>query len=117
MTTDINMNKKLKIWLWVSVLLAVSGALMLYPIGIPSANVIFVIVKICMVTGLLIMLFAKKIGGYCLWATASLVAVIMTIIKCSVTGHVTFLFIGSMFVDIFMPIMAYKFMDRPKKNS
>jgi len=107
-----HMSKTLVIWLWISVVLAISGALMLYPIGPCAANVIFVIVKVCMVSGLLVMLFAKKIGGYCLWATASGCAVVMTIIKCVVTGSVTFLFIGSMFVDIFMPAMAYYFLKK-----
>jgi len=101
------MNKTLVVWLWISVALAVSGAYMLYPIGIWIADITFVIVKVCMVTGLLIMLAAKKAEGFYLWATASGCAVIMTIIKCVLTGSVTFLFVGSIFVDIFMPVMVF----------
>lgn len=101
------MGTKLKIWLWVSVLLAVSGAILLFPIGIFLADITFVIVKVCMVTGLLVILIGKRSEGFYLWATASGCAVIMTVIKCIVTWSVTFLFIGSMFVDIFMPAMAF----------
>lgn len=104
------MAGKLKTWLWISVALAIGGALLLYPIGPGAANVVFICVKVGMVSGLLILLFSQKIGGFCLWATCSGLAVVMTILKCVFTASVTFLFIGSMFVDIFMPLMAWHFM-------
>ena len=104
------MTNKLKIWLWVSVVLAIGGAVMLYPIGTCITNTIFVIIKIGMVSGLMVLIFARKIAGYCIWASFSLGAVVMTIIKISFTGSITFLFIGSIFVDIFMPVIAYLFM-------
>ena len=48
-------SRTVKTWLWISVLLAVGGALMLYPIGAAAANAVFVLVKICMVAGLSIL--------------------------------------------------------------
>jgi len=93
--------------------MAIAGAIMLYPIGAPAANVIFVLIKIGMVSGLLILLSAKAIGGFCLWSTCSGGAVIMTIIKWAISGHCSFLIIASMCVDIFLPVIVYNIM---KKN-
>lgn len=50
----------LKTWLWLSVILTVGGAVLLYPIGSVVLNCIFVVVKIGMVAGLLMLLFRRK---------------------------------------------------------
>jgi len=109
-------GRKLKIWLWVSVVMAVMGALMLYPIGTGAADCIFILVKIGMVTGLMILIVSGKTGGYCTWATCSCGAVIMTIIKCSLSGSVTFLSMASIFVDIFLPVMVYRIRKQEKSK-
>lgn len=100
------MSKKFVIWLWLSVVLAVAGALMLFPIGSAAKNAVFVLIKIGMVSGLLVQLFAKKRGGLWLWTVCSGAAVVMTLIKWSAVGA-SFLLGGSIFVDIFMPAMAW----------
>lgn len=106
------MKKELRIWLWVSVALAAAGALMLYPIGAPAANAAFVVIKVLMVSGLLLMLIAGKKWGWALWAAASAGAVVMTLIKWTTVGGAPLLLGGSIFVDIFMPAGAYLMMKK-----
>ncbi|MCI1723456.1 MAG: hypothetical protein LKM41_11830 [Lachnospiraceae bacterium] len=47
------MDRHIRITAWIAVAFAVSGAFLLFPIGTPALNFLFVIVKICMVAGLL----------------------------------------------------------------
>lgn len=104
------MAGKLKAWLWVSVVLAIVGACMLYPVGPNVANVAFVIVKICMVVGLMVMLCARKMGGFYLWAAGSVGAIVMTCIEWSIAGSPVPLFALSIIVDLGMPIGAWLIM-------
>ena len=104
MATQLKVQGTLKIWLWVSVALAVGGALLLYPIGTALTDILFIAVKVGMVTGLLILLLAHRLSGFWIWAAFSVCAVVMTIIKCTFVGGVSFLTIGSMVVDIVMPL-------------
>ena len=106
------MSKNLKTWLVVSIVFAVAGAVMLFPIGSAAANTVFVLVKIGMVTGLVILLASQKIGGYCTWATCSILASIMTGIKWAGGGKQYFLYVLSMIVDIAMPLAAYRLMKK-----
>lgn len=113
------MSKKLKTWLILSIVFAVGGAVMLFPIGGEAANTIFVLVKVGMVTGLIILLASQKIGGYCTWATCSILAIVMTAIKWAGGGKQYFLYVLSMIVDIAMPLVAYRIMKKDgmlKKN-
>lgn len=106
------MSGSLKGWLWAAVALAIGGALLLFPIGGAMENTLFVIVKICMVTGLLVMLIGRKMGGFYLWAIASVGAIVMTCIKWSILGSASFLIVFSMIVDFGMPIGAWLLMRR-----
>lgn len=106
------MSKNLKTWLILSIVFAVAGAVMLFPIGGAAANTIFVLVKIGMVTGLTILLATRKIGGYCTWATCSILAIFMTAIKWAGGGKQHFLYVLSMIVDIAMPAIAYRLMKK-----
>lgn len=101
------LSKKLTVWLWISVALAIAGALLLYPIGSAGANAVFAVVKIGMVGGLLMLIFGKKTGGFYLWTICSAGAVCMTILKWTGLGHGSFLLLGSIFVDLLMPIGAW----------
>jgi hypothetical protein len=97
---------------WVAVVFAISGALMLYPIGAPALNCIFVIVKICMVSGLLVYIFSGNPRvGFVLWTVASVVAVVMTAIKwgstVSLNAWNVILYVGSMVVDLGMPALVH----------
>lgn len=97
---------------WVAVVLAILGALMLYPIGAPALNCTFVIVKICMVSGLLIYILSSNQGaGFNLWLVASIAAVVMTAIKwgSSVSPGVweIILYLGSKVVDLGMPALVH----------
>lgn len=103
------MSVKLKAWLWLSVVMAIVGALLLYPIGTTIADSIFVAVKIGMVTGLILLLFPRKKVGFSIWASFSAGAVMMTLIKWYLAGGVSFLMIVSIVVDIVMPVVAYMF--------
>lgn len=98
--------KNLRIWLWISVAMALIGAFLLYPIGLTWANVVFILIKAGMVGGLLIYIFCQKNAGLILWMIYSIGAVIMTIIKIRLTGTVNFLFISSIVADIGMPLVA-----------
>ena len=102
------MSKTMRFWLWLSVLLAVSGALMLYPIGTPALNAVFVAVKIGMVGGLLILLLSGSRKGFWLWAVCSGLAVVMTVCKWMGGGTQIPLYLLSMLVDILMPTGAWK---------
>lgn len=99
---------------WTAVVLAIGGALMLYPIGAPALNCAFVIVKILMVSGLLVYIFSGKPRvGFVLWAVASAFAVVMTAIKwgsaMSPTTWDIFLYLGSMVVDLGMPALVHHY--------
>ncbi|MGI6737177.1 MAG: hypothetical protein ACOX41_07700 [Anaerovoracaceae bacterium] len=48
---------------WIAILLAVGGAILLYPIGAVQWNICFVIIKICMVSGLVMFLFTSHHQG------------------------------------------------------
>lgn len=102
----------LKTWLWLSVILTVGGAVLLYPIGSVVLNCIFVVVKIGMVAGLLMLLFRRKKFGFDLWALSSAGAVVMTIIKWSIVGSMSALFVVSIAVDVCMPAGAYVLMKK-----
>ena len=104
------LSGKLRSWLCISVVLAVAGALLLYPIGSSAANAVFVLIKIGMVSGLLILLFGKKRGGFFLWALCSAGAICMTILKWIGLGQASFLLIGSIIVDFAMPVIAWNLM-------
>ena len=103
------MSFRLKVWLWLSVVMAVAGALLLYPIGTTAANTIFILIKIGMVSGLALLFLRKKAGFY-VWASFSVGAVVMTLIKWHLAGSVSLLIIGSIIVDILMPSVAYGLM-------
>ena len=112
-------SKLVVIAAWVAIILAVSGALMLFPIGTTALNAIFVIVKICMVTGLLVIIFSSKLpAGFTLWTCASVVAVVMTACKWALAPAVgpasIFLYIGSMVVDLGMPALVYALSKRAR---
>ena len=99
-------NHTLRIWLWVSVAAAVLGAILLYPLGNGFADFLFVLVKAAMVGGLLLLLLKKERKGYPIWAWASAGAVVMTIVKWCITGHLRFLFVLAILVDLVMPAFA-----------
>lgn len=98
---------KLRIWFAVSIAAAVCGACMLFPIGSAAANEIFILIKIGMVTGLVMLLSGKRYG-FCVWGSCSLGAIVMTAIKWAGTGHVTFLFVAAIAVDLLMPVVALR---------
>lgn len=98
---------------WIGIVFAVSGAILLYPIGKNYLNLIFIVVKICMVAGLLIFLFGmSKRRGLTLWTWASAIAVVMTICKWVIIGNPSGnqigLFILSMAADILLPAILWK---------
>jgi len=106
------MSKKLKNWLWLSMVLAVAGALMLYPIGAPALDILFIVIKAGMVAGLLTMLKRQGQKGFRLWAVCSGLAVLMTILKWAGGGTNVFLYLVSMAVDVVMPLYAWKLRQR-----
>lgn len=75
-------TKESSVVAWVAIVLAVGGAILLYPIGSGLANLLFVLIKVCMVVGLLAYLFAKQPRtGFWVWTVASCCAVVMTACK------------------------------------
>ena len=106
------MSKRLKIWLWVSIALAIGGAILLYPVGSAAANTVFGFIKLGMITGLLMLLIGGKKAGFPVWAAFSAGAVVMTVIKWTTLGGTVFLLAGSIFVDIAMPTGAYLIMKK-----
>ena len=109
----LNWKKPLTLWLWLSVVLAIAGALMLYPVGPAAGNIIFILVKIGMVTGLLLLLLPHKAAGFPLWAICSGGAIAMTVVKWIAAGGGSFLLVGSIVVDAFMPLVAWMLLHRP----
>ncbi|GEM_PF-894242 len=101
---------------WAAVILAVAGALLLYPIGMPVFDAIFVLTKICMVGGLLLLIFSGRKAGFVLWAAASVVAVAMTIAKWVLAPDAgifaVILYLGSMVVDLGMPLLVHRLATR-----
>lgn len=111
------MNKKVRIFAWIAVLFAVSGAILLYPIGTPALNVLFVLVKICMVLGLFLFMYTAKArwSGFVTWTIASLFAVLMTILKWSMDSSRVFLYIISIIADVGFPILLFNLMRKAKQ--
>ncbi|HUM83325.1 MAG TPA: hypothetical protein PLN48_06065 [Lachnospiraceae bacterium] len=103
------MNKSVRICAWIAVLFAVSGAILLFPIGTALLNVLFILIKICMVLGLILFLFSAdaRRPGFILWTIASLFAVLMTILKWSMDGSRVFLYIVSIIADIGFPVLLF----------
>lgn len=99
-------NRKLRTWLWISVAAAVLGAVLLYPLGNGFADFLFLLVKAAMVGGLLMLLLKKDRKGYALWAGASAGAVVMTVVKWCIAGHLRFLFLLAIVTDLVMPAVA-----------
>lgn len=108
------MTKELKMWLWLSVILTIAGALLLYPIGTVVLNIIFIVIKIGMLVGLFVLLFLKKKAGFYLWVLFCIGAVIMTIFKWNIIGSVSAIFIISIIVDVLTPVVAYTLMKNRK---
>lgn len=108
-----NSQSALRTWLWISVLAALIGAAMLYPIGGSGVNFLFLLIKAGMVTGLIMMLRGTQTSGFRLWAWCSALAVLMTIIKWSNIGHARTIFILAIITDIVMPTVA----DRLRRKS
>lgn len=109
------MDKKIKIWLWLSIVLTIGGAVLLYPIGSPAVNCIFIVIKIGMLVGLITLLTRKRKFGYYIWALSSIGAVIMTIIKWCIVGRELILAV-SIFADVCMPVGAYIMLKQDKKQ-
>ena len=93
-----------KIWLWVALAFAVAGTCLLFPIGPAAANVCFLLVKIGMIAGVLMMLFKGSKTGFLVWVICSVLAVVMTIMKWVGAGETTFLYVAAVLVDILMPV-------------
>jgi hypothetical protein len=100
-------DRKLRIWFMISIAAAVCGAFMLFPIGQAAADVFFVLIKIGMVAGLILLLKGNRYG-FCVWGSCSLGAVVMTIIKWTLAGHASFLFVAAIIVDLLMPSAALR---------
>ena len=65
--------------------------------------------NVSQIKGLALLFFRKKAGFY-VWASFSVGAVVMTLIKWHLAGSVSLLIIGSIIVDILMPSVAYGLM-------
>lgn len=96
----------IKIWLWIALALAVAGACLLFPIGPAAVNVCFLIIKVGMIVGLLMMLFKGSKSGFWIWVVCSALAVVMTIMKWAGAGETTFLYVSAVIIDILMPVVA-----------
>lgn len=108
----------IKIWLWAALVLAVAGACLLFPIGPTAANVCFLLVKIGMIAGVLMMLFKGSRTGFQIWVVCSVLAVIMTIMKWVGAGETTFLYVAAVLVDVLMPVAVgvQEARRQPKEN-
>ncbi|MEE8724083.1 MAG: hypothetical protein SOI23_04860 [Atopobiaceae bacterium] len=105
---EMRLSAPASVWLWISVAAAVVGAFMLFPIGTTPLNVIFVAVKACMVIGLAVVLFARRLSGFVLWSVASAAAVVMTIIKWVLAASFEPVFALALVVDVVMPTVAWR---------
>ena len=109
-------GRYLRLWLWLSVAAAVIGAVMLYPIGTVLLNTLFVLIKVAMVSGLLLMLLKKAMTGYKVWAVASACAVVMTVFKWYLVGHGSPLYVLAIVTDVVMPLVAYVLLRKAKRT-
>jgi hypothetical protein len=100
------MNTVTKTWLWLSIATTGIGAFLLYPIGSAMMNVLFIVIKIGMAAGI-ILLLAGSSRGFPVWCLFSAGAVAMTILKWHAVGQATVLFITALVVDILMPAAAW----------
>jgi hypothetical protein len=102
---EVFMNTVTKTWLWLSIATTGIGAVLLYPIGSATMNVLFIVIKIGMAAGIILLLIGNS-KGFPVWCIFSAGAVVMTILKWHEAGQVTVLFITAIAVDILMPAVA-----------
>ena len=103
------------VWLWVAVALAIGGAVLLFPIGRPLANTVFILVKLGMVGGLLAAIRTGKKTGLTVWTAFSAGAVVMTLIKWALGGTAFGLYLVSICVDVMMPLCAWLILRREEQ--
>lgn len=103
--TDTVQEKRYRIWLMLSILSVVCGAFLLFPIGGCVFNTLFILIKIGMLSGLIILLCHHPYG-FCAWGSFCIGAVIMTILKWVSAGQPVPLFIAAILTDILMPAIA-----------
>jgi hypothetical protein len=99
--------KWLTVWLWFAMITVVVGAFMLYPIGNPVADVAFLLVKAGMLVGIIWLLVSRKKKAFVLWAVFSALAVVMTLIKWSISGAFDWTFALAMATDVVVPLIGY----------
>ncbi|MGI6229417.1 MAG: hypothetical protein ACOYJL_00740 [Tractidigestivibacter sp.] len=99
-------EKALMGWLWFAAATVVIGAIMLYPIGTPVANVAFLLVKAGMLAGIVWLMRSKSKAAWNLWATFSALAVVMTLIKWQLAGSFSWTFALAMATDVIVPAIG-----------
>lgn len=102
-------SKALVVWLWASVVVAVVGAVLLYPIGSATLDLAFVTVKIGMVAGLVALIRGRG-WGFGWWVAFSVAAVAMTCLKWAGTGVVQPVYVLAIIADVLMPLVAWRLM-------
>jgi hypothetical protein len=94
-------------WLWFAAVTVVIGVVMLYPIGRPVWNVVFILVKIGMMVGILLFMKEQTRGRFCVWAVSSGLAVIMSLIKWNLNGAFEWTYVLAMATDIVVPAVGW----------
>jgi hypothetical protein len=99
-------------WFWFAAASVIIGAVLLYPIGRPVWNVLFIITKCGMLAGIILTGIWKNGRSFLLWAVFSAVAVIMTIIKWNLHGSYEGVFGLAVAADICIPAVAWILMKK-----
>lgn len=110
------MSTVLKVWLWISVAAAIVGAFLLFPIGAIALNVVWIVAKVGMIVGLILLLFPKKKVGFNIWVVFCAVAITLAIVNWSAAGF-SALIIISIVLDVLMPVIAYVMMRKKPEIS
>lgn len=100
-------NTALKGWLWFAAVTVVIGVIMLYPIGQPVWNVIFILVKIGMMAGILLFMRRQSKGSFLVWAVFSALAVVMSLVKWQINGAFSWTYALAIGTDIVVPAVGW----------
>jgi hypothetical protein len=107
-------GKPLTWWLLFAIFTVILGAVLLFPIGNNVMNVVFIIVKLGMLAGILMLLVKRDMKGFWVWAAFAALAIVMTIVKWQLNGTFEWIYALAIATDLAVPAIALVMLKRIK---
>ena len=114
--SQISLQYRIVITAWIAALLCVAGIFALYPIGSTGMNILFLIVKSCMLTGLMIFLFARnsrrQMHGLWIWTLLSIGSCLLSVYRLTLLSSLNSanvrIYLLAIAIDLVMPVILWK---------